>query len=79
MSADIRALVRSSAGSPGKVVTVDDDAKQEMLNLLRQWRDEDEPLVEAIGDTLARWHRVDSQDRARRVVDTVIEVLDREL
>jgi hypothetical protein len=58
---------------------VDQVAKQELLRLLTQWHDEDEPLVEAIGDTLAKWRRLDSQELARRVVDTVIEVLDREL
>ena len=58
---------------------MDEVAKRELLHLLERWRDEDEPLVEAIGDTLARWRRVDSQEMARRVVDTVIEVLDREL
>jgi len=66
-------------GSCGKVAAVDQDAKRELLHLLEQWHDEDEPLVEAIGDTLAKWHRVDSQEMARRVVDTVIAVLDREL
>ncbi len=58
---------------------MDQVAKQELLRLLTQWHDEDEPLVEAIGDTLAKWRRLDSQELARRVVDTVIEVLDREL
>jgi hypothetical protein len=58
---------------------VDQVAKRELLCLLEQWHDEDQPLVEAIGDTLAKWHRVDSQELARRVVNTVIEVLDREL
>jgi hypothetical protein len=58
---------------------VDQVAKQELLRLLTQWHDEDEPLVEAIGDTFAKWRRLDSQELARRVVDTVIEVLDREL
>jgi hypothetical protein len=58
---------------------VDQVAKQELLRSLTQWHDEDEPLVEAIGDTLAKWRRLDSQELARRVVDTVIEVLDREL
>jgi hypothetical protein len=33
--------------------------------------------VEAIGDALAQWRRTDSQDQARRMVDTVTEVLDR--
>ena len=58
---------------------MDEKAKRELLHLLRQWRDEDEPLVEAIGQTLEYWHRADSQEVARRVVDTVVEVLDREL
>ena len=53
--------------------------KQELLELLAQWSNQDEPLVEAIGDILAKWHRVDSQELARRVVSTVIDVLDREI
>lgn len=36
-----------------------------------------EPLVEAIGNTLAYYMRCDSQEQARRVVDTVIEVVSR--
>ncbi|WP_432937212.1 hypothetical protein ACQPXM_24615 [Kribbella sp. CA-253562] len=51
----------------------------ELLQRLETWRDEDEPLVEAIGDTLARWQRVDSQEQARRVVDTLVDVFEREL
>jgi hypothetical protein len=39
-----------------------------------RWRDQDEPMVEAIGDTLARWHGVASQEQAGRVVDTLIDV-----
>jgi hypothetical protein len=62
-----------------KVRTVDPAAKQELLTLLSDWRDEDKPLVEAIGNTLTEWARVDSQDKARRIVTTVIEVLEREL
>jgi hypothetical protein len=58
---------------------MDQAVKQELMGLLSEWRDEDEPLVEAIGNTLADWARVDSQEQARRVVDTVIEVLEREL
>ena len=58
---------------------MDQAAKQELLGLLSQWKNEDEPLIEAIGNTLAGWARVDSQEQARRVVDTVIEVLNREL
>ena len=55
------------------------EAKRELLDLLAQWRDQDEPLVEAIGAALATWRRVDSQEQARRVVGTLIDVLDREL
>lgn len=58
---------------------MDFGAKQELLDLLKVWRDQDEPLVEAIGDTLAQWHGLDSQEQARRIVSTVLEVLDREL
>lgn len=54
-------------------------AKQQLLGLLSEWRGEDEPLVEAIGNTLAQWSRVDSQEQARRIVDTLMEVLGREL
>ena len=60
-------------------VLVDAASKQELLNILQDWRDQDEPLVEAIGDALAKWRRMDSQEQARRIVDTVCEVLDREL
>ena len=55
------------------------EAKRELLDLLAEWRDQDEPLVEAIGDALAMWHRLDSQEQARRVVGILIDVLDREL
>ncbi|HET7690478.1 MAG TPA: hypothetical protein VFK41_08875 [Nocardioidaceae bacterium] len=58
---------------------MDAASKQELLDLLTTWRSEDEPLVEAIGDTLAEWQRVDSQELARQVVSTVITVLDREI
>lgn len=58
---------------------VNSAAKHELLGLLEGWRDQDEPLVEAIGNALAEWRRVDSQEQARRVVDTLLEVLDREL
>jgi hypothetical protein len=61
------------------IAAVNQDAKQELIQLLERWRDEDEPLVEAIGNTLATYRRVDLQEAGRRVVDTVIEVLDREL
>ena len=52
---------------------------QEVVELLREWVNDDEPLVEAVGNTLAEFHRVDSQERARRVVSTVIKVLEAEL
>ena len=58
---------------------MDAAAKAELLEMLTQWRSDDEPLVEAIGNTLARWQRLDSQELARHVVSTVIEVLEREL
>lgn len=54
-------------------------SKFELIDRLVALRDEDEPLVEAIGDTLAEVDRLDSQERARRIVSTVIEVLEREL
>jgi hypothetical protein len=54
-------------------------AKRELLDLMTEWRDHDEPLVEAIGDALARWHRLDSQEQARRILDTILQVLEREL
>ena len=59
--------------------TMERPAKQELLDRLSERRDQDEPLVEAIGNTLAEYSRVDSQETARRVVDTVITVLDQEL
>jgi hypothetical protein len=58
---------------------MDPASKRELLDVLTRWRDEDEPLVEAIGDALARWQRLDSQEQARRIVDTVVAVLEREL
>jgi hypothetical protein len=58
---------------------MDRSAKAELLQRLETWRDQDQPLVEAIGDTLARWQRVDSQEQARRVVDSLIDVFRREL
>ena len=48
---------------------------QQLIETLTRWRDTDEPLVEAIGDTLAASARLDSQEQARRVVDTMIDVL----
>jgi ribosomal 50S subunit-associated protein YjgA (DUF615 family) len=61
------------------MLNMDQSAKAELLHRLETWRDQDEPLVEAIGDTLARWRHLDSQEQARRVVDTVIDVFEREL
>lgn len=61
------------------MLKVDAPAKAELLRNLEAWRDEDAPLVEAIGDTLARWRRLDSQEQARRVVSTLIDVFEREL
>ena len=49
---------------------------REVIELMRLWLDVDEPLVEAVGNTIAEYHRVDSQDLARRVVATVIQVLE---
>jgi len=57
---------------------MDHASRQHVLDQLAVWRDQDEPLVEAIGDTLARYKRVDSQEFARRVVDAIISVLSRE-
>jgi hypothetical protein len=61
------------------MLNVDQSAKAELLQRLETWHDADKPLVEAIGDTLARWQRVDSQEQARRVVDTSMDVFDHEL
>ncbi|MFG2109795.1 hypothetical protein [Micromonospora chersina] len=52
---------------------------QDVIDALHRWIDQDEPLVEAIGDTLARYSRTDSQEQARRVVATVITVLEEHL
>jgi hypothetical protein len=49
---------------------------QDVIDALHTWIDQDEPLVEAIGDTLDQYSRTDSQERARRVVATVISVLE---
>ena len=48
-----------------------------VVERLVEWRDVDEPMVEAIGNALAYYHRCDSQEQARRVLDTVITVLER--
>jgi hypothetical protein len=40
------------------MLNMDQSAKAELLQRLETWRDQDEPLVEAIGDTLAQWQRV---------------------
>ncbi|MFI6331701.1 hypothetical protein ACIBBG_25760 [Micromonospora chersina] len=48
---------------------------QDVIDALIAWIDQDEPLVEAIEDTLAQYSRTDSQEQARRVVATVIDVL----
>ena len=58
---------------------MDQSAKAELLQRLETWRDQDEPLVDAIGDMLAQWQRVDSQQQARRVVATLADVFEREL
>ena len=58
---------------------MDEATKERFLDQLKAWRDEDEPLVEAIGDTIAAFDRLDSQEVARRVVDALIVVLRREL
>jgi hypothetical protein len=50
---------------------------QDVVALLHDWLDTDEPLVEAVGDTLEEFQRVDLQELARRVVGTVINVLER--
>ena len=47
----------------------------EVIELMTSWLDVDEPLVEAVGNTIAEYHRVDSQELARRVIATVIQVL----
>ena len=52
---------------------------QDVLDAMRAWLNEDEPLVEAIGNTLAEYRRCDSQEQARRVVGTVIDVLEQHL
>ncbi len=76
------------AASPGQIspayasgVTGRDFAEEHQINLvlrqLTEWRDSDEPMIEAIGDTIAEVARLDSQEQARRVLDTVIEVLER--
>jgi hypothetical protein len=44
---------------------------------LMRWLDSDEPMVEAIGNTLAKYHRCDSQEQARQVLSTVVDVLER--
>jgi hypothetical protein len=52
---------------------------QDVIDALHTWIDQDEPLVEAIGNTLARYSRTDSQEQARRVVASVIDVLQQHL
>ncbi len=48
---------------------------QVVLDALHAWMDTDEPLVEAVGNALDYYSRCDSQEKARRVVGTVISVL----
>lgn len=48
---------------------------EELIRTLEGWRDTDEPMVEAIGDTLAQSARLGSQEKSRRVLDSVIDVL----
>jgi hypothetical protein len=71
----------SAAWSCGSSENVGMEArsKSELIERLVAWRDEVEPLVGAIGDTLAEVRRLDSQEWARRIVSTFIEVLEREL
>ena len=52
-------------------------AAQDVVALLHDWLDTDGPLVEAVGDTLDEFQRVDLQELARRVVGTLINVLER--
>ena len=54
-------------------------SQSELIDRLVAGRDEDEPLVEAVGDTSAEGDRLDSQVQARMIVSTVIEVLERDL
>jgi hypothetical protein len=61
------------------MLPMDASSVRELIVTLAAWRDQDEPLVEAFGDALARWSRLDSQEQARRLVDTLIEVIEREL
>lgn len=50
-----------------------------VLRMLEEWQDVDEPMVEAIGNTLAAFSHLDSQELARRVLHTVREVLEKEV
>ncbi len=74
-----RSSATCSAYAPG--VAGQDSSEQRQINLvlrqLSEWRDIDKPMVEAISDTLAGITRLDSQEQACRVLDTVIEVLER--
>jgi hypothetical protein len=35
-------------------------------------------MIEAIGDAVQRWRRVDSREMDRRILDTIIDVFQRE-
>lgn len=54
---------------------MDSEYLHELIQTLSEWHDSDEPMVEAIGNTLAETARLDSQEQARRVLSTVIDVL----
>ena len=58
---------------------MDSEYLREVIETLSRWRDTDAPMVEAIGNTLVATSRFDSQEQARRVLSTVIDVLREEL
>jgi hypothetical protein len=53
--------------------------KAELLQILQDWRDLDEPLVEAIGETLAKYERVDSQEMGAASSTRSFDVLGHQL
>ncbi len=54
---------------------VESRAIEELIAILEDWMDTDEPLIEAMGNTIAEYRQFDSQEQARRILSTVIEVL----
>jgi ATP-dependent Clp protease ATP-binding subunit ClpA len=67
------------AAPPGTAAAPGLRTARDVIEALYGWLDVDEPMVEAVGNTIAKYQRVDSQELARRIVGTVITVLEQHL